>query len=267
SAEEGDGPVWHHQRTVRARLADAVVHAVAAAVAAGGADTTGLDRHTLVLQTTASALTDSVADSSTDSDNNGEVTGPDRQVAVADPRGQLRSMSARALRRIACQASTIMAVTGDDGTPLDLGRRSRDPSASQRRALLLRDRSCRFPGCGATRHLHAHHVRLWSQDGPTDLANLVTVCSFHHRFVHDHAWQVHPAAAGTFRFAPPHGTPLPAARPLHAAAADWWFDPDHGRPLRPIHRDGPHDLDLDTAVAILHQELRLATGTNLGLAA
>lgn len=255
SAEDGDGPLWHHQRTAGARLADAIMHALTTAVDAGGVDTTGLDRHTLILQTAATALA------------HGETNEPDLQVPVTDPRGQVRTMSARVLRRIACEASRVMAVTRGDGTPLDLARRSRDPSVGQRRALLLRDRSCRFPGCGSTRHLHAHHVQFWSGEGPTNLANLVTLCGFHHRFVHDHDWRVEPAAAGTFRFGPPQGAALPTARPLEAADDAWWFDPGEGRPLRPVHRDGLHGPDLDAAVGILHQELRLATGTDIGLAA
>ncbi|MEX2421596.1 MAG: lysyl oxidase family protein, partial [Actinomycetota bacterium] len=159
--------------------------------------------------------------------------------------------------------SWIMAVTSGAGTPLDLGRRARRPSTAQRRALLLRDRSCRFPGCESTRHLHAHHVQFWSRGGPTDLGNLVTLCTFHHRFVHDHGWRVESAAAGTFRFGPPDGSALPTARPLHVADDAWWFDPDEGRPLRPVHRDGHHDLDLDAAVDVLHQELRLVIGTDI----
>ncbi|MEX1162346.1 MAG: hypothetical protein WEB03_02075, partial [Nitriliruptor sp.] len=72
SAEDGDGPLGHHQRTGGARLADAVVHAVAAAVAAGGTDTTGLDRHTLVLHTPATALTDDAGDGR-DADDAGDA--------------------------------------------------------------------------------------------------------------------------------------------------------------------------------------------------
>ena len=40
------------------------------------------------------------------------------------------------------------------------------------------------PGCGATRGLHAHHIRHWEDGGPTELDNLVLLCPFHHRLHH-----------------------------------------------------------------------------------
>lgn len=43
----------------------------------------------------------------------------------------------------------------------------------------------RFPGCGHTRHLRAHHVRHWFHQGATDVDNLVLICGFHHRLLHD----------------------------------------------------------------------------------
>ncbi|OUC75984.1 DUF222 domain-containing protein, partial [Gordonia lacunae] len=43
-----------------------------------------------------------------------------------------------------------------------VGRRKRVPNKALVRALLVRDRCCQMPGCGRTRHLHAHHVQFWS---------------------------------------------------------------------------------------------------------
>jgi Domain of unknown function (DUF222)/HNH endonuclease len=40
------------------------------------------------------------------------------------------------------------------------------------------------PGCGATRGLHAHHIRHWEDGGPTELDNLVLLCPYHHRCHH-----------------------------------------------------------------------------------
>ena len=42
----------------------------------------------------------------------------------------------------------------------------------------------RCPGCGATRGLHAHHIRHWEDGGPTELDNLVLLCPYHHRLHH-----------------------------------------------------------------------------------
>jgi hypothetical protein len=68
---------------------------------------------------------------------------------------------------------------------LALGRTRRLVSKAQRRALLIRDRMCRYPGCQQTRHLKAHHVVPWSLGGRTDLDNLILLCQWHHTAVHE----------------------------------------------------------------------------------
>ncbi|OBI75538.1 HNH endonuclease signature motif containing protein, partial [Mycobacterium sp. E740] len=67
------------------------------------------------------------------------------------------------------------------GQPIGAGRLTRVISRRLRRALEYRDRTCRVPGCHATRGLHAHHIRHWEDGGPTELDNLVLVCPHHHR--------------------------------------------------------------------------------------
>jgi hypothetical protein len=235
--------------------------------AAGEGDTSGLDRWTLTLHADVHDLAAadpgpaSAAPPGPDPDaasTEASVDLPDHQVPTWSTTGRTRTMSASTLRRLACEAGVALVVDGPDGAPLDAGRRRREPSARQRRALQARDRGCRFPGCDATRHLHAHHVVHWADGGPTDLSNLVTLCSHHHRFVHEHGWRVTPAAAGTFRFTPPEGADLPSARSAPEADDDWTYDPDEDQPLRPTHRGGDDRLDLHSAVAILHQQLRRA---------
>jgi hypothetical protein len=71
-----------------------------------------------------------------------------------------------------------------DGQPIGAGRATRQINRRLRRALEYRDRMCVVPGCGATRGLHAHHIRHWEDGGPTELANLVLVCPYHHRCHH-----------------------------------------------------------------------------------
>ncbi|WP_197515617.1 HNH endonuclease signature motif containing protein, partial [Mycobacterium sp. E1747] len=71
-----------------------------------------------------------------------------------------------------------------DGQPIGAGRTTRLISRRLRRALEHRDRTCAVPGCGATRGLHAHHIRHWEDGGPTELSNLVLVCPHHHRLHH-----------------------------------------------------------------------------------
>jgi hypothetical protein len=81
--------------------------------------------------------------------------------------------------------------TSLDLTALDAGRTSREVPLPLRRLLgNLDGERCRFPGCTRVTHLHAHHVRYWSQGGCTDLANLVLVCSRHHTLIHSQGFQL-----------------------------------------------------------------------------
>jgi hypothetical protein len=93
-------------------------------------------------------------------------------------------------RRLACDAIVEIAVY-DDCRILGVGRRSRTIPGWLRRQLWYRDGGCRFPGCGHQNWVHAHHVNHWADGGPTDLDNLILLCGFHHRFVHEHGWTIH----------------------------------------------------------------------------
>jgi hypothetical protein len=63
-----------------------------------------------------------------------------------------------------------------DGRVIGAGRATRTVRRRLRRVLEHRDRCCVVPGCGATRGLHAHHIRHGEDGGPTELDNLVLVC-------------------------------------------------------------------------------------------
>jgi hypothetical protein len=58
------------------------------------------------------------------------------------------------------------------------------------RQLRFRDYGCTFPGCGSRRFVQAHHIAWWRHGGRTDLDNLLLVCTFHHKLVHEHGWTV-----------------------------------------------------------------------------
>jgi hypothetical protein len=89
------------------------------------------------------------------------------------------------MRRILCDSVVSRVVTGPGSVILDAGRSRRVVSTAQRRALVVRDQGCRYPGCGRPPGwTRAHHVRHWLDGGPTDLANLVLLCDFHHDHVH-----------------------------------------------------------------------------------
>jgi hypothetical protein len=95
-----------------------------------------------------------------------------------------------ALQRLLCNARVQTVIEHPDGSVAGVGRMSREPSAWMMRQLRHRDDTCRFPGCGARRFTQAHHIRWWSKGGRTELDNLILVCTFHHRLVHEHGWSI-----------------------------------------------------------------------------
>ena len=134
-----------------------------------------------------------------------DVAGPDRQLVtihveeavlrdeVAEGRCELEEQTGvppETARRIACDASLIEITEDADGQPLKLGRKSRTVSTALRRALVARDRGCRFPGCTNQRFLDAHHIKHWLNGGLTDLDNLVLLCRRHHRFLHEYGYSM-----------------------------------------------------------------------------
>jgi hypothetical protein len=87
--------------------------------------------------------------------------------------------------RLACDAGITRVITRGRSEPLDVGRRTPVVPAAIRRAVVVRDRYCRFPGCGRPQSwCDAHHVVHWAHGGPTALSNLVLLCRRHHRLVH-----------------------------------------------------------------------------------
>jgi hypothetical protein len=98
---------------------------------------------------------------------------------------------------------------------LSVGRKTRAVPPSIRRALRLRDKGCRFPGCTHTRHVDAHHVRHWADGGETKLSNLVELCGRHHRLLHEGGYGLKATDDGALIFSRPDGERIPdVPRPL-----------------------------------------------------
>jgi hypothetical protein len=128
-------------------------------------------------------------------------------------------ISPEAVRRLGCDARILPAVLDGGGVPLNLGRERRLFTGPLRRALVLRDGGCAFPGCDRPpRWCDGHHVVHWADGGDTSLGNAVLLCGSHHRLVHHHDWHVRIAADGLPEFLPPA-----------------WIDPDR-RPRRNLIR-------------------------------
>jgi hypothetical protein len=108
-------------------------------------------------------------------------------------------------RRLACDARLQVVVHDGAGGPIGAGHTSRTTPAWLKRLLRHRDGGCTFPGCESKRFLHAHHIVHWIWDGPTDLDNLMLVCSSHHKLVHEYGWRVELDLPGAPRWFRPNG--------------------------------------------------------------
>src|SRR6478752_3688149 len=186
--------------------ADALVAVAQNALAAGPVDSSGDDRHLLVLHVDAEILTNPDSDHHDDGD-------PTAVCRIEHGPGVDRSTA----RRIACDAALVALI--DSATPgeqMRLGRKTRKISPALRRALRIRDGGCRFAGCPRQRHLEAHHVIHWLRGGLTDLDNLVLLCRRHHMAIHEEGftvgWATPTGATGMpgWEFHRPHGEPVPA---------------------------------------------------------
>jgi hypothetical protein len=125
-------------------------------------------------------------------------------------------------RRLACDASLVPLIGDGAGQPLSVGRSTRAISPTLRRALRSRDQGCAFPGCHQTRFVEGHHIQHWAAGGETSLANLVTLCWYHHHLMHEGGYRLEVTAPGAFDFFRPNGTQVE----------------------RIPKRSGPHDGDL-----------------------
>jgi uncharacterized protein DUF222/HNH endonuclease len=132
------------------------------------------------------------------------------------------------------------------GEVIGAGRATRAINRRLRRALEHRHPTCAVPGCGATRGLHAHHIRHWEDGGPTELFNLVLVCPYHHRLHHRGGITIAGPAdnlvvtdscgrrLSTGSLARPPTKPPPAVPPYPGPTGEradwWWYQPFQPQP-------------------------------------
>ncbi len=141
-------------------------------------------------------------------------------------------ISGATLLRLACDTSLLVARTDVDGRVLDLGRRSRTVSPTMLRALRLRDRRCRFPGCRSAAFVDAHHIEHWADGGETSIDNLVLVCHAHHVALHEGGFAVERGPDGGFVFRDPEQQRIeaaPRAPAVDGDASGWLREEQCGR--------------------------------------
>ena len=180
-------------RSAGQRRADALGHMVERFLAGGGSRSTA-GAHELVVHIAHDALRDVPESSGATLDHGGRV-------------------AVETVRRLGCDGALVGVVEGAQGEPLAVGRRTRAVPPAIQRALRVRDGGWRFPGSDRSRFVQAHHIRHWADGGETALGNLVTLCSFHHRQVHEGGYGVR-VRAGAIEFTHPDGRVIPSAGTL-----------------------------------------------------
>jgi uncharacterized protein DUF222/HNH endonuclease len=125
-------------------------------------------------------------------------------VPAADVEFSPMPISAKAVERYACDCNVTRILLGADSAVIDVGRSKRVINPAQKRALNVRDKGCRWPGCDRpATWTSGHHLVHWTRGGPTDLPNLVLLCHRHHWMVHEGRWQLVKTAGGQLLTIPP----------------------------------------------------------------
>jgi hypothetical protein len=93
------------------------------------------------------------------------------------------------LARLLDDCTISRVVFGPDGQLLDIGTATRVWPVGMRRAIVERDRGCRFPGCDRRPEwCDIDHGIPWEEGGPTAVWNGLLLCRHHHRAKRRDAW-------------------------------------------------------------------------------
>ena len=99
-------------------------------------------------------------------------------------------ISSKTVQRLACDGA-LSRILKADSVVVDVGRATRATSPAQSRALKARYRGCAGPGCDRPPSwTSTHHIEFWARGGPNNLSNMLPLCYYHHRLVHEGGWQV-----------------------------------------------------------------------------
>jgi hypothetical protein len=104
----------------------------------------------------------------------------------------LTAISFGKLEEYLCEGGTIAVFLNENGQLIDVGREQRLYTKTQRTGLGVRDGGCRFPDCDKPPSwCEAHHINYWARDtGPTDVANGILLCRYHHMLIHNTGWEI-----------------------------------------------------------------------------
>jgi hypothetical protein len=179
------------------KRADALVLLVERTLAAKPATASTADRYQVSVHVSAEAL-------------KGELDTDD------PPQIGHRPISIQTAQRLTCDGSIVPIIENAKGEPLSIGRKTRTVPPALRRALHRRDKGCRFPSCEQTHYVDAHHIRHWAHGGETNLDNLVLLCRYHHRQLHEGGFSIE-RHCFELQFNDPDGRAIPVNNEDHRA--------------------------------------------------
>jgi hypothetical protein len=178
-------PTGVEARTVAQRRADALVELARRSLDAGELPDRGGERPHVAVVVPLETLLGELGAPGADLEWGGVITG-------------------EAARRLACDCKIHRVITDGKSQPLDVGRATRVPPPALRRALVVRDRGCVFPGCDRpAAWCDVHHFVHWIKGGPTNPDNCGLLCSAHHHLVHEGGWQIRRCSDGRILVRPP----------------------------------------------------------------
>src|SRR5215207_2030507 len=123
--------------------------------------------------------------------------------------GQTSAVSIATVERIAC-ADGYVPVLFQSGGAIDVGLTQRLFTPRQRIALAAIWGGCAHPDCDRPPSwCEAHHALEYDNGGPTDIANGILLCRFHHMLTHNNGWTIRPPHQpdGKWLMHPPPGRP------------------------------------------------------------
>jgi hypothetical protein len=138
----------------------------------------------------------------TDRQKNGPESQPTGSALLEET---MSAISFGKLGEYLCEGGTVGILFNENGQILDAGREQRLFTKTQRTALGVRDGGCRYPGCDKPASwCEAHHIAYWARDnGPTNIANGILLCRYHHMLIHNNGWEIIRDDAGRYWLKPP----------------------------------------------------------------
>lgn len=139
-------------------------------------------------------------------------------------------LSKATAERLSCDCRYQVLFDDEAGTTVEVTKVRYVVPPWLRRKISCRDGGCRFPGCGRRSMNQAHHMRHFPA-GLTEEGNLVSLCWFHHRLMHEGGWHVEGDPSVALRFVDRRGRVLstgpPGLRPEVRQRIEGMLDPGH----------------------------------------